>query len=150
MYLAAALVAHAVAHTQDGVPTGAFLIQFLGNAAQAALAAGVVRRYLQPGALLADTRSVLIFLAGVCVVAPAVASLIPASVYVSLGWAPDFVDAWLARSVSNGVASVSLVPALFVGSRFILSKPSRPPERLSEFGLLLLGIAAVHWLTALF
>src|SRR5436190_6848682 len=44
-FLAASLVAHAIAHGQDGVPAGAWFIQFLGNGAQAVLAAALVRRY---------------------------------------------------------------------------------------------------------
>jgi len=148
LFLSTALAAHAVAHVQDGVPPGALLIQFLGNACQALIAAAIVRRYQRPRPLLADTRNVLIFVAGVCVIAPAVASLIPASVYVSLGWAPDFVDAWLARSVSNAVASLSLIPALVGACQFVLARPVRPPARIAEFGLLLAGILLAHYATA--
>jgi PAS domain S-box-containing protein len=148
LFLAVSLAAHAVAHVQDGVPPGALLIQFLGNGCQAAIAAAIVRRYLRTRTLLADTRSVLIFVAGACLVAPAVASLIPASAYVSLGWAPDFVDAWLARSVSNAIASLGLVPALFVACQFVSARPVKLPARLSEFALLLTGIVAVHFGTA--
>src|SRR5688572_8997687 len=83
--LAATFVAHAVAHAQNGVPVGAWPIQFLGNASQALLAAFVVRRFSGDTQLFADARRVLIFIGGACVVAPAVASLIPAYVYVSLG-----------------------------------------------------------------
>jgi two-component system, LuxR family, sensor kinase FixL len=148
LFLSTALAAHAVAHLQDGVPPGALLIQFLGNACQALIAAAIVRRYQRRRPLLADTRNVLIFVAGVCVAAPAVASLIPASVYVSLGWAPNFVDAWLARSLSNAVASLSLVPALIGACQFILARPVRPPARVTEFGLLLCGIVVAHYATA--
>jgi PAS domain S-box-containing protein len=147
LLLGASLAAHAVAHTQDGVPPGAFLIQFLGNAAQAALAAGIVRRYIRTPALLTDTRSVLIFTVA-CVLAPTVASLIPASAYVSLGWAPDFLDAWLARTVSNAIASLGLVPALFYACQFANARPAKPPARLSEFGVLLAGIVTAHLATA--
>jgi PAS domain S-box-containing protein len=147
LFLGAALGAHAVAHAHDGVPAGAFLIQFLGNACQAVLAAAIVRRYVRTPALLADTRSVLI-VAAACVLAPAVASLIPASAYVSLGWAPDFLEAWLARSVSNAVASLGLVPALYCACRFVSVRPMKRPARLSEFGALLAGIVAAHFATA--
>jgi len=148
LFLAAALAAHTVAHLQDGVPAGALLVQFLGNACQALIAAVIVRRYMGTRPLLTDTRSVLIFVGGVCVIAPAVASLIPASVYVSLGWAPDFVDAWLARSVSNTVASLSLVPALVGACQYVLDRPARPPARISEFALMLAGIVLAYYATA--
>ncbi len=72
--------------------------------------------------------------------APAIASLIPAAVYVSLEWAPDFWDAWLARAVTNAVASMTLVPPFVVAGQFLLSKPVKVPRRVVEFGLLLIGI----------
>jgi PAS domain S-box-containing protein len=147
--LAATFVAHAVAHAQNGVPVGAWPIQFLGNASQALLAAFVVRRFSGDTQLFADARRVLIFIVGACVVAPAVASLIPAYVYVSLGWAGDFFQAWRARAVTNGVASLTLLPALVVGWQRVSARPIKVPRRLGEYVLLLAGMLAAHSATAL-
>jgi integral membrane sensor domain MASE1 len=44
--MAGAFVAHAAAHSQDGVPLLAWPVQFFANAVQALLAAWLVRRYL--------------------------------------------------------------------------------------------------------
>jgi two-component system, LuxR family, sensor kinase FixL len=139
----AALVGHAVAHATDGVPVTAWLIQFAGNAFQAVFAAVVVTRWLRTPRLLADTRSVLTFLVGACFLAPAIASLIPAAVYVHLGWAPGFWDAWLARAVTNAVASMTLIPPLVVATQFLLSK-TKVPRRWIEFVVLLVGMGTIH------
>ncbi len=147
--LAAAFIAHAVAHAQNGVPTGAWPVQFLGNASQALLAAFVVRRFSGDTQLFADARRVLIFIVGACIVAPGVASLIPAYVYVSLGWAGDFFQAWRARAVTNAVASLTLLSALVVGWQRVAARPIRMPRRLGEYVLLLAGMLAAHSATAL-
>ena len=80
--LAGAFVAHVVAHARDGVPITAWLIQFVGNGFHAVLAAVVAERWSRTQPLLSDIRSVLAFVAGACIAAPAIASLIPAAVYV--------------------------------------------------------------------
>ena len=131
--LAAAFVAHAIAHAQNGVPFAAWPIQFLGNATQAALAAFIVRRYSTGTSLFSDLRHVLAFILGASVVAPAVASLIPAYAYVHLGWAPDFPRAWVARTVSNAAASLTLVPSIVMAWRYLWPKPHGIPRRLAEY-----------------
>jgi PAS domain S-box-containing protein len=148
--LIGAFIAHAAAHAQDGVPTFAWITQFLGNAFQAALASLLVLRHSRISPFLADARSVFIFVTAVCITAPVVASLIPAAVYVRLGWAPDFVDAWWARAVTNSVASITLVPPLVVAGQFLLSKPLKVPARTWEFVLLLVGITVALTATSAF
>ena len=146
--LAASFLAHAVAHAQDGVPIGAWPVQFFGNASQALLGALIVRRYSGVTPLFADLcPRVLTFIVGVCLVAPAVASIVPAYVYVSLGWAADFPQAWRARAVTNAVAALTLVPSLVALWQYLSAKPVRVPQRLTEYSLLLLGVTAGHLAT---
>ena len=142
--LAAAFVAHAIAHAQNGVPIAAWPIQFLGNATQAVLAAFIVRRYSTGTLLFGDLRTVLIFILGACVVAPAVASLIPAYAYVHLGWATDFSHAWRDRTVSNAVASLTLIPSMVILWQYLWRKPRVVPQHLGEYGLLLLSVFGAH------
>src|SRR5688572_26750500 len=146
--LIAAFAAHGVAHASDGVPVGAWLIQFGGNGLQAVLAAMWASRWSRIDRLFPDVRSTLTFIAAACFAAPAISSLIPAAVYVQLGWAPDFWDAWLARALTNAVASMTLIPALFVGGRYLLSADRQVPACGMEFALLTLGIGGVHLVTA--
>ena len=142
--LAAAFVAHAIAHAQNGVPIAAWPIQFLGNATQAVLASFIVRRYSTGTLPFGDFRTALIFILGACVVAPAVASLIPAYAYVHLGWATDFSHAWRDRAVSNAVASLTLIPSMVMMWQYLWRKPRAVPQRLGEYALLLLGVFGAH------
>jgi PAS domain S-box-containing protein len=139
-----ALAAHALAHAQNGVPIGAWPIQFLGNAAQAVLTAVIMTRYSRIHPFLADSRSVLTFVIA-SLAAPAIASLIPASIYVRLGWAPAFALAWFARTVTNAVSSLTLIPALFAMCRWIAMRPSRLPARTWEFVVLLVTATGAHF-----
>jgi PAS domain S-box-containing protein len=148
--LIGAFVAHAAAHAQDGVPPFAWITQFAGNALQAILAAWLVVRRSRISPFLADARSVLIFVGAVCITAPALASLIPAAVYVRLGWAPDFVDAWWTRTVTNAVGSMTLIPPLVVAGQFFQARPLKVPPRTAEFVLLLVGITVAHTATSAF
>ena len=142
--LAGAFVAHAVAHAQIGVPLSGWTVQFLANSVQALLAAFAVKRYSSTRRLFSDLRGVAAFMVGASMVAPAVASLIPAYVYVSLGWAGDVWHAWLARTVSNAIASLTLVPPIVAGCHSLWPKIELPPmRRIAEFTLLLLSMVAV-------
>jgi PAS domain S-box-containing protein len=143
LLLASTFVAHAIAHSQDGMAITPLLITYFGNASQAFLAAWIIRRFGR-AVIFADLRRVLVFVAGACVLAPAVASVVPSFVYVSLGWAPDFFDAWRARTVSNTMATLTLVPSLLILSRALLVKPVVQPRRLAEFVGLLVGLFAVE------
>ena len=143
LLLASTFVAHAIAHSLDGIPIAALSIQYFGNASQALLAAWIIRRY---GSLVlfADLRRVLVFVVGGCLLAPTVASVVPSFAYVSLGWAPDFFEAWRARAVSNTVATLTLVPSLLIVCRSLVIKPVVQPRRLVEYAGLLLGLFAVE------
>jgi PAS domain S-box-containing protein len=142
--LAAAFAAHALAHAQNGVAPAVWPIQFLGNATQAVLAAVIVRWRTTAPSLFGDLRTAVTFVFGVCLIAPAVASLIPAYAYVQLGWATDFSQAWRSRTVSNAVASLTLVPSIVLAWRFLWARPRAVPRRLGEYALLLLGVFGAH------
>jgi PAS domain S-box-containing protein len=141
--LAGTFLAHGVAHIQDGIPLTAWPIQYFGNALQALVAVWVIRRFGSV-AIFADFRRVLIFVVGGCIVAPAVASLAPSYIYVSLGWAPDFFEAWRARVVSNTVSTLTIVPSLLMLWRMVIQRRVVRARRVAEFVVLLLGLVATH------
>lgn len=145
--LAAAFAAHGIAHLQDGIPALAWSVQYFGNASQALLAAWVMRRF-GAVAMHEDLRSSLVLVVGASIVAPALASVIPASIYVSLGWATDLFAAWRARTVSNAVATMSLVPALLAVWWYCVQRPALQLPRVVEFVSLLIGLAATHSVAA--
>lgn len=147
--ISGALAAHSLAHAQDGIPIAASLVQYFGNASQALLAASIMRRF-DDDAMPGDFRRLLVFLVGACIVAPAVASVAPASIYVTLGWANGFFAAWRARAVSNAVATLGLVPPLLAlwRSRVQNPKPLLRARRVAEFSGLLVGLAATYGVAA--
>ena len=143
--LAGAFVAHAVAHAQYGVPIAAWPIQFLANAAQALLAALLVRRYSDPRQPFGDLRRASAYIIGACVIAPTLASLVSAYVYVRLGWASDFGSAWSARTVSNAIATLTLVPPIVMVWPYPGTHPVPPRTRRAvEFLVLLVALLAAH------
>jgi PAS domain S-box-containing protein len=142
LLLANTLVAHGFAHSQDGIPITALSIQYFGNASQALLAALIIRR-MGSLVIFADLRRVVVFV-GACVLAPAVASVVPSFVYVSLGWAPDFFEAWRARAVSNTVSTLTLVPSLLLLWRSLMVRPVIQPRRVAECVAMLLALFAVE------
>ena len=145
--LAAVFVAHGLAHSQDGIPPLAWSVQYFGNASQALLAAWITRRF-GAVAMHEDLRTSLVLVVGAAIVAPALASVIPAYVYISLGWANDWFTAWRARTVSNAVATVSLVPSLLAVWRYSVQRPALQMPRVVEFVSLLIGLAATYSVAA--
>jgi PAS domain S-box-containing protein len=142
-FLLTAFVAHAIAHAQDGIPIAAWPIQFIGNASQALIATWIVQRYSASATLFGTPRSVLVFIAGGCVLAPAVASLAPAYVYERLDWAASFADAWRARTISNAIASLTIIPSLVMVWTLVRSRPRIGVRRIIEFAALLSAVIAV-------
>jgi PAS domain S-box-containing protein len=95
-------------------------------------------------AMHADLRRSLVFVAGACIVAPAVASVTPAYVYVTLGWADSVFGAWRARTVSNAVATLALVPSLLAVWRSRAERRVLRGWQAVEFACLLFGLAATY------
>ena len=143
--LAGAVGAHAVAHSQNGVPVTAWPFQFLANATQAVLSAWLVRRFSDPKQPFGDLHRAFAFMVCACVIGPAVASLIPLHVYVSMGWSTGALHAWRLRTVSNGIAALILVPAIVMIWAWLRSEPKGGPAwRVAEFVLVFAGLVASH------
>lgn len=138
--LGGTFVAHAIAHSQNGVAVEAWPVQFVGNAGQALLAAWILQRFGIDRNLFANLRTVLVFIGGACIAAPAIASLFPALVYVGQGWAADFASAWRARFITNAVASLTLVPTLLALLSWTRERRRPRAGRFVEYGLLLAGM----------
>lgn len=140
-YVAAALIAHGLAHSADGVPVWAWLWQFAANVVQSLLAAILVRRYSPGAPLFRDLRSVAVFIIAASIVAPALASFIAAFAYMKMGWATDFSHAWRARVLSNFMASLTIVPPIVMTVQRIRSGTAAIPlRRVVEFAALLAAL----------
>lgn len=143
--LVGALGAHALAHSQNGVPLTAWPFQFVANAAQAMLSAWLVRRFSDATRPFGDLHRALAFIVWACIIGPAVASVIPLHVYVSLGWSTDALHAWRMRTVSNGIGALILIPAIVMIWDWLRSRPSGVPAwRVAEFVLVFAGLVAAH------
>jgi PAS domain S-box-containing protein len=143
--LAGAFCAHGVAHSQNGVPLTAWPVQFVANAAQAMLSAWLVRRFSDATRPFGDLHRALAFIVWAGIVGPAVASVIPLHVYVSLGWSTDALHAWRLRTVSNGIGALILIPAIVMIWDWLRSRPSGVPAwRVAEFVLVFAGLVAAH------
>jgi PAS domain S-box-containing protein len=143
--LAGAFGAHALAHSQNGVPVTAWPVQFVANATQSMLSVWLVRRFSDPTRPFGDLHRALAFMVCACVIGPAVASVIPLQAYMSLGWSTDVLNAWRLRTVSNGIAALILVPAIVMIWAWLQSKPKRVPAwRVAEFILVFAGLVASH------
>ena len=143
-FLLGSLAAHGIAHSANGLSVATWLVQFLGNGVQAVLAAWIVRRYAGATDTFSDARRIVTFIIGGCWLAPAIASLVPAFLYVSLGWAVNFQQAWSTRTISNAIAMLTIVPSLVVLWPYIRERRLAALPRLAEFALLLVGLLAVH------
>src|SRR5918993_3123494 len=140
-YLAAAAIAHGVAHGGNGLPVAIWATQFAANGVQAVLAAVLVRHFLRGSPLFGDFRSVAVFILGAALVAPAVASTIAASAYLQMGWATDLAQAWRARLLSNFVAALTIVPPIVMTCQRVRSgKEAYPFRRALRFGALLAAL----------
>jgi PAS domain S-box-containing protein len=144
-YMVAALIAHGVAHALDGLSLGISLALFAGNAVQALLAAFLVRRFSRGSLLFSDLRTVIVFVVGGSIVAPAAAALAASIVYLQLGWATDFLHAWSARMLSNFIASLTIVPPIVLTVYQVRSgRPISLGRVLHFLGLLVTLIASFH------
>ena len=143
--LGGALVAHAAAHTQNGVPVTAWPVQFLANATQSILSAWLIRRFSDPIRPFADLHRALGFMVCACVIGPSIASVIPLHAYLEMGWSTDALNAWRLRTVSNAIAALILVPAIVMIWSWVRTKPRDiPPLRVAEFVLVFAGLVAAH------
>jgi integral membrane sensor domain MASE1 len=124
-FLASSLVAHAIAHTTDGI------LPLSGWCCSSAMGPRRCWRHRSSGDYsggtdtFTDARRILIFIVGACWLAPAIASLLPAITYVSLGWADNVLTAWRARTVSNAIATLTIVPSLYMLWPRWLERPDR-------------------------
>src|SRR5215204_2905881 len=149
-YVAASLIAHCVAHVEDGLPMAMSLALFAPNGVQALLAAFLMRRYSRRSPLFRDLHSVMVFILGASMVAPAVAAAMGSFIYLELGWSTDFFHAWWARLLSNFIASLTIVPPVVMTVQQLRSGHSVTLKRVIQFVALLGAMIVTFHLTAEF
>ena len=146
LYLLAAFAVHVhrVTHFQPEIPLAVMVAQYAGNAMQAVIAALAVIRFVGPAPRLDTVPSLAAFILIAAVAAPAVASVLPASLFVLTGWASDFWTVWRSRVLSNVFATLTITPLILVAVAGGTTQWRRiSPRRYAEFGLLLAGLLVI-------
>ncbi len=103
LYLAVLLPVHVhlVRHFQGAVPLGIMLMQFAGNAGQAAVGAVAVRHFIGPRPRLDDLRNMTLFLVLGLTVPVLLVSAVVTGVFVIGGWVDSFGLAWHRRTLAQ-------------------------------------------------
>jgi two-component system, LuxR family, sensor kinase FixL len=138
----------AVAVTMD-IPAGRSLGMFTGNLSQPLLAAVTLRWLGFRGDLLDTLKGVTAFVLVAALGAPAVASVVSATVLTAAGWIVEPWPHWRMRFVTNVLSTLVLAPPLLAFLRWrTLPRPLAP--RLAEFLILLTGLTASERLSGSF
>jgi formate hydrogenlyase transcriptional activator len=112
LYLIAVVPVHVAVQIPDGVPAWGVISQLLGNFSQALLAAWSVRYLNKEAPLFNNFRGVVAFTLAAVVFAPVVVSSIAAYLYVLSGWEQSYSYAWRARTLSNVLSTIMIVPPI--------------------------------------
>jgi two-component system, LuxR family, sensor kinase FixL len=143
VWLLAAFAAQFVGATQHGTPVGAFVINYVGNAIEAVIAALGVRRFSDSPHRFDNLRSMAVFIGFAGIIAPGVASFLVAYLLTLSGWPVDYWFVWLARSLADAFPNLVLAPLLLLTVAGGIVTVRGRPLRYAEFGLLVVGLFAV-------
>jgi PAS domain S-box-containing protein len=145
LVLAFVFVAHLGVQFQSGVPVGMVLCWFISNCTEALLGAFLLRRYGNPVRSFDTVHGTAIF-AGAALTATVVSSFIDAGFVVFNGWGTaDYWTIWRTRSLSNVLATLTLVPVLLTTADRLRRGGRVGWRRLTEAALLFVSLAAVCW-----
>ena len=146
LYLLALLPAHLhlVAYFQPEAHVPAMFGQFAGNAAQAVLGALAVRPFLGAPPRLDTLRQMTWFILLAGILAPAIGSVVAASLFLLTGWVDNFWLTWRMRFLTNAFATLTITPLILLtitGKVPVLHNV--PRRRVAELALLVAALFAV-------
>ncbi len=146
LYLLALLPAHLhlVAYFQPEAPLPAMFAQFAGNTGQAVLGALAVRPFLGVPPRLETLRQMTWFIVLGAILAPALGSVLAASLFLLTGWVDNFWLPWRMRFLTNAFATLTITPLILLTLR--AKRPALqdvPRRRLGELVLLVAALFAV-------
>lgn len=145
-YMAAVLPAHlhVTALFGSGVPIVTALCQYIGNIAQALLAAILLWRIGNLPLRFDDLRGAGLFILLAAFAAPAVASAFVAYLHTLTGWVSDYWLAWQQRLLNNVVSTLTLTPLVILFfSHGITGLRRVSVRRFIELAALVLAVFAV-------
>ena len=146
LYLLALLPAHLnmVAYFQPEAPLPVMFCQFAGNAGQAVLGALAVRPVLGVPPRLDTLRRMTWFTLLAAIAAPALASVLAASLFMLTGWVENLWITWRMRFLTNVFATLTITPLILLTvTGKMPAFRNVPLRRYAELGLLMAALLAV-------
>ena len=135
---------HLILTFRGPVPLLVMLTQAAGNCATAALAATALRPLIGVPPRLVGLRNVSLFILIACVAVPAIVSGAVVFAFEKLGYSPDFLHPWRARSLSNAIGDLIVVPlTLWVITGGIRAVRNAPRRRYLEVSVLVVALVVV-------
>ncbi|HYJ41078.1 MAG TPA: MASE1 domain-containing protein [Steroidobacteraceae bacterium] len=146
-YTLAAVCAHFLATQQEHWPPLYALQCEAFDAVKAILTAVGIRLFIKSPFHLISLREAVIFVLIAVIITPALTSLWGAAFTVANNYGTRYWVEWRNLSISNGVTTIVLVPAILIGVNQLLTKGFKvAPGRILEACLLAAGLLAVGWL----
>src|SRR5262249_7468315 len=146
--LLAALPAHVAVELNSGVPIRMILCWFISNSCEALIGATCVRRYVGHRLNFNSIHHLTKFVAFAVLLAPLLSSFVDARFVKLIGWGTDsYWQVWLMRALSNVLAALTIVPAIYIVADGGLSFVHRATRsRYVEAGLIAIGLIVVCFL----
>ncbi|HZM92553.1 MAG TPA: ATP-binding protein [Vicinamibacterales bacterium] len=142
-YVLAILPVHLLTQLWHGIPLVTSVGWFATNITEALLGAFLLRRFRTARELFQTLSGVLLFLSIGVIGAAGLTSFLDAGVVVVTGVGNNYWDVWRQRFLSNGVATLTLVPAIVMLVSSISSLRTVRISRYVEATLLALGTLIV-------
>lgn len=145
LVLGVVFLAHLGVQFQSGVPTGMVLCWFVSNCTEALIGALLVQHFGRGAKSFETLRDAAVF-AGAAVAATVLSSFLDAGFVVLNGWgASDYWTIWRTRSLSNVLATITLVPVILTTAERIRRGGPVYGQRVLEAAVLFALLAAVCW-----
>ena len=146
-YVLAAAGSHFFATQQEHWPPLYALQCELFDAVKILLTAGGIRWFIKSPFHLISLREAVLFVLIAVIIVPFGTAFWGAAFTVANNFGTLYWVEWRNLSISNGVTTVVLVPAILTGAHRLFTRLSRPaPLRILEGSLLAAGILVVGWL----
>ena len=146
-YALAAVGSHFIATQQEAWPPLYALQCEAFDVVKAVLTAAGIRIFVKSPFHLISLREAILFVLIAVIIVPVVTSLWGAAFTVSYDFGTQYWVEWRNLSISNGVTTIVLVPAILIGVHQLSTKRFQiAPERFLEACLLAAGVLAVGYL----
>jgi PAS domain S-box-containing protein len=145
-YTLAAVGSHFIATQQENWPPLYALLCEAFDAVKALLTAAGIRIFIKSPFQLISLREAILFVLIAVIIVPVGTALWGAAFTVAYQFGTEYWVEWRNLSISNGVTTIVLVPAILIGAHQLGKKFKAAPRRIVEACILALGIVVVGYL----